>query len=121
MKEYLVEVFKCVVMPRRELVCDFCNATLHTPQGEEPESFFAKIYDYGQIFLEEYLCEECRARLFPKFKVVNFEDAEEEVKDAIRLNLEQTRYGYVIGVSSWEEAELLLENPFLIKLWGEEF
>ncbi len=122
MREYLVEVFKCVVMPRRELVCDFCNATLHTPHSEEPESFFAKIYeDEGGTFLEEYVCDDCRKRLFPKCEVVNFEDADPDVKETIRSNLEQAHHGYIVGISSWEEAELLLENPFLIRLWGEEF
>ncbi len=120
MREYLVEIFEGVIHPKRELICDFCNATLYPFEGAE--SFFVKIYEEGdRAYIEEFLCRECKNRLFQRLKIVNFEDADLEIRETIRSLVERQHHGYIVGISSWDEASFLINNPFLIDLWGERF
>lgn len=118
--EYLVEVFEGLVFPKRELICDFCNATLYP--FEENGSFFVKAYEEeDRAYIEEFLCQECKKRLFPKMEVVNFEDADLEVKEAIRSITERPYHGYIVEVSDWDQVSFFINHSFLIPLFGEEF
>lgn len=118
--EYLVEIFEGEIHPKKELICDFCGAILYPFEGAK--SFLVKIYEEGdRAYIEEFLCRECKTNLFQELKIVNFEDTDLGIRETICSLVEHQHHGYVVGISSWDEALFLINNPFLVDLWGERF
>ncbi len=113
MKDFVVRV-EAPFQPARDLVCDFCGEPLEYP-------FYAYISVRGkEMYLMEYFCEKCLS-VFKAKEVVDIKDADEAVRDTIYANLRMPYHGVIVEVRDMEEASFLINNPFLIYLWGEKF
>ena len=114
MRDFIVKV-EADFKPARELVCDFCAEPLAYP-------FYAYVSKRKEgIYLKEYFCENCLRKYFRKRKVHNIQEVEENIRLAIYENLKRDYYGVIVEVKDLDEALFLINNPFLIDLWGEKF
>jgi len=113
MKDFIVRV-EAPFQPARELICDFCSDDLKYP-------FYAYISVHGkEMYLREYFCDRCLS-IFKSKEVVDIKDVDEAVRGAIYDNLKRRYHGVIVEVEDFDEASFLINNPFLIDLWGEKF
>ncbi len=106
----------------RELLCDCCGEIL-AKEGinEKEQTFFVTLWRSRKTYyIEKFICEKCK-KYFDNAKEINPQLLPYQVKKTINELILRNYYGYITALRSWEEFEVLLKNPELIKFLGEKF
>lgn len=101
----------------REIVCDLCNCDMTS--AESVFAFFWK--EKKEIYLEKYVCPACYSKYFKKRKYISFIDAPDIYKQALERDFKRQWHQIVVGISSIDEFQVLIENPILLDIVGEKY
>lgn len=105
----------------REVACDICNCDLSAEETVEETVFAVFWKEKKEIYLEKYVCSACYSRYFSKRKCISFADAPDIYRQALERDFKRDWHQIVVGVSSIDEFQLLIENPALLDVVGEKF
>lgn len=107
--------------PARELICDLCNNTIHDSTYSE-EKFYAVFWrDKEGLYLEKYICPECKNASYKKKKVISLSDADMDIQDAIKRNFRKKYHGIIVPLETEADWELFIKNPEALRKRGTKF
>ncbi len=92
--EYLVKINIGKHDANRQLLCDICGVVLN---NEDENLLYATVYEEKDSrYLEKFICPDCQQRVYPKDKMIDFNQADRPLKEAIK-NVMRLTFAYVIG------------------------